>query len=261
MSACDKCKKEVSKWNDATWWESAYKNEPAVVLVCHSRHLFPTSDCEGSPSRVRMIGMNPKAAAAFTAMASEQFDDVKYHAEADRNGYMGAEERIKELENEIRKMLWMGHGHQGIYGDDGEMQCTECLEVGLHHWDWKRAPLALLREQYAWAVAMKAKNVSEPILFLRNEYSELGARGCPACHYDDGKFIKRCKLHEIIDAKDAEIEQLVWNLGGCETYALGYDLDKEPDPGMARSALLTVRKKILELQASIDELRIGRAKK
>jgi len=26
----------------------------------------------------------------------------------------------------IRMFLWQGHGHEGIYGDDGEMQCGEC---------------------------------------------------------------------------------------------------------------------------------------
>ena len=40
----------------------------------------------------------------------------------------------------------------------------------------------------------------EPILFLRDEYSEVGGRGCPACHYEDGKFIKLCRLHAEIDA-------------------------------------------------------------
>lgn len=26
----------------------------------------------------------------------------------------------------IRMFLWQGHGHEGIYGDDGEMQCGQC---------------------------------------------------------------------------------------------------------------------------------------
>ena len=29
-------------------------------------------------------------------------------------------------EEEIRQTLWLGHGCQGLYGDDGEMQCGAC---------------------------------------------------------------------------------------------------------------------------------------
>lgn len=51
---------------------------------------------------------------------------------------------------------------------------------------------------------------------------------------------------ELLTARVAELEAeqevLAWNLGGCSTYALGYDLDKEPDPTMARAALHDVRK-------------------
>lgn len=30
-------------------------------------------------------------------------------------------------EGKIREYLWLSHGHQGLYGDDGEMQCGQCL--------------------------------------------------------------------------------------------------------------------------------------
>lgn len=40
-------------------------------------------------------------------------------------------------ELEIRRALWLGHGHKGVYGDDGEMQCAECIPM----WDYKRQPL------------------------------------------------------------------------------------------------------------------------
>lgn len=49
------------------------------------------------------------------------------------------------FEMEIRQRLWMGHGHTGMYGDDGEMQCSECRKYA----DYKRDPLAKLREQVA----------------------------------------------------------------------------------------------------------------
>src|SRR6185437_7427288 len=40
-------------------------------------------------------------------------------------------------EHEIRKALWLGHGHEGLYGDDGEMQCN----IGGCMLDFKRDPL------------------------------------------------------------------------------------------------------------------------
>ena len=61
---------------------------------------------------------------------------------------------------------------------------------------------------------------------------------------------------------EKEVEILAWNLGGCSTYAFGYDLDVEPDKDMARSALLDVRKRIKELEYKVkylkeDNKRIG----
>lgn len=40
----------------------------------------------------------------------------------------------------------------------------------------------------------------EKITFMRSGYSSFGARPCPACHYIDGVFQHRCKLHEQMDA-------------------------------------------------------------
>ncbi len=28
-------------------------------------------------------------------------------------------------EQRLRYLLWLGHGHHALYGDDGEMQCCE----------------------------------------------------------------------------------------------------------------------------------------
>ena len=36
-------------------------------------------------------------------------------------------EGMEELEQKYRKELWLNHGHHGLYGDDREMQCIECL--------------------------------------------------------------------------------------------------------------------------------------
>jgi hypothetical protein len=48
----------------------------------------------------------------------------------------------QETEKRIREYLWLSHGHKGIYGDDGEMQCAECAPFGA--WDYKREPLPVL---------------------------------------------------------------------------------------------------------------------
>lgn len=49
---------------------------------------------------------------------------------------MSLEQNIKDCfkgyveladENErLRKLLWLHHGHIHLYGDDGEMQCSDC---------------------------------------------------------------------------------------------------------------------------------------
>lgn len=39
----------------------------------------------------------------------------------------------------LRRLLWRNHGHTGMYGDDGEMQCAMCWqEYGFV--DWLRTP-------------------------------------------------------------------------------------------------------------------------
>ena len=43
----------------------------------------------------------------------------------------------------LRRLLWLHHGHQGLYGDDGEMQCSEC--GGL---DFKRHPVSLIEKRF-----------------------------------------------------------------------------------------------------------------
>ena len=52
-----------------------------------------------------------------------------------------------EKENMIlRKLLWLLHGHDRQYGDDGEMQCEQCFkEYGF--WDWKRTPATEIQER------------------------------------------------------------------------------------------------------------------
>jgi hypothetical protein len=42
----------------------------------------------------------------------------------------------------LRKLLWIRHGCSGLYGDDGEMQCGQCLI------DFKREPAADIEARF-----------------------------------------------------------------------------------------------------------------
>lgn len=60
----------------------------------------------------------------------------------------------------LRRMLWLRHGHTGMYGDDGEMQCGECAhEYGF--WDWKRTPLDEIESKILAANLKKLANAKE----------------------------------------------------------------------------------------------------
>lgn len=47
----------------------------------------------------------------------------------------GCELMANEVERMLRLEWWLNHGHSGLYGDDGEMQCSTCPA------DFKRQPL------------------------------------------------------------------------------------------------------------------------
>ena len=57
--------------------------------------------------------------------------------------------RLRDVESELRRLMWLSHNHSGIYGDDGEMQCGECAKFGC--WDYKHAPLDDVRKAYSAA--------------------------------------------------------------------------------------------------------------
>ena len=57
---CGKCGKPVPFENDATLYDSIVNDEPLTVLLAQARHLLPTQDCEGSPSRAQYIPGQPR---------------------------------------------------------------------------------------------------------------------------------------------------------------------------------------------------------
>jgi len=42
----------------------------------------------------------------------------------------------------LRRLLWLRHGCEGLYGDDGEMQCGVCLL------DFKRDPVDVVERRF-----------------------------------------------------------------------------------------------------------------
>lgn len=49
--------------------------------------------------------------------------------------------------------------------------------------------------------------LQEQIEFMRDGWSEIGARACPACLYEGGKFIRACKLHERLAKVERERDE------------------------------------------------------
>jgi len=59
------------------------------------------------------------------------------------------EKKISKKNLNFRRKLWLEHGHKGLYGDDGQMQCPDC---GL---DFKNDPLEKI-----YKVLMKKQSTS-----------------------------------------------------------------------------------------------------
>lgn len=53
---------------------------------------------------------------------------------------------VERMTTEARQFMWLGHGHSGQYGDDGEMQCDMCSKFGCV--DYKREPLEKVKETF-----------------------------------------------------------------------------------------------------------------
>lgn len=63
-STCDKCGRAVPKHNSAVLLQEIATERTAGLVM--NRHLYPTDDCEGSPSRVSLVETDPAWIAAYT---------------------------------------------------------------------------------------------------------------------------------------------------------------------------------------------------
>lgn len=51
-------------------------------------------------------------------------------------------EKAEATELALRRLLWLRHGCDGLYGDDGEMQCGHCII------DFKRAAVGDIESRF-----------------------------------------------------------------------------------------------------------------
>lgn len=80
-----------------------------------------------------------------------------------------------ETEQVERRWMWESHGHDGIYGDDGEMQCGEC---GV---DYKRAPIEEVTISYQKArLAVLSKHKVQAAALLEKAAAQVGSH-CREC--------------------------------------------------------------------------------
>lgn len=103
-------------------------------------------------------------------------DDFSERAEKEREDALNAKELAESklaslsalargedpaLEMELRQLMWLSHGHLGLYGDDGEMQCGSCSKYGC--WDYRNGPLDEVRKAYQAACHERmAKHLNPP---------------------------------------------------------------------------------------------------
>ncbi len=89
---------------------------------------------------------------------------------AERRADEKACKEINRLEGKYRYYLWINHGHTGLYGDDGEMQCSD-REHGVL--DFKRHPLDLIEEK------LQAMNIKRLAVAVEKEVH--CDHFCPIC--------------------------------------------------------------------------------
>lgn len=93
-------------------------------------------------------------------------------------------------------------------------------------------------------VAMRKRNNDALALAAALEAERRGNRALREA--DDESWSEVLKLRDQLGIARIEIDRLVWNLAGCDTYASGAGLDKPHNADLARPALDNVRRLALE---------------
>ena len=108
-------------------------NKAWLHLRQHDQHI-------GAPTLIevaeRIVERAEKAEAEYKKLKDDYWD---YYGRS-QSELTDLRKDKARLELSYRKHLWLSHGHTGLYGDDGEMQCSACLTAG-GPVDYKRAPL------------------------------------------------------------------------------------------------------------------------
>lgn len=134
---------QVKAWDKKTFaWHAAVQQ----VVESHADLLARVEEMEKErdAARDKVDEQNTQLAKAAIHIADLERQLVQVKQE-EREAYV-------DIDRKYRKLLWLGHGHLGIYGDDGEMQCAECIQYGCA--DYLRDPLSKVE-----AAAQSAKIV------------------------------------------------------------------------------------------------------
>ena len=111
-------------------------NAPSAVHVCNfMERLIVVLETEAFVASFLDVHGHASPHDGTSAVPASALAD----ACSQRDGLNVLVARLQEENQRLRELAWRHHGHQGLYGDNGEMQCVECLA------DYKRsAPDQLL---------------------------------------------------------------------------------------------------------------------
>ena len=138
---------------------------------CRSRYAVKAVAAENDASV--LMGEIERLKTALAGINAEWIDRCRRFRKQDADEY---ESQLAEL----REAIWLNHGCQGLYGDDGEMQCSKCMI------DFKRdslekilSVLPKMREQLAEVTAERdqwkvdAKQLQSTLRVVEDENAEV----------------------------------------------------------------------------------------
>jgi len=124
-----------------TYYDSDENECSLIQLVKREPYWAAARIQEGEKAIEELAKIKTASKPAVEADADVGGQSDQRLAEAEAEKRYGSQRNYKQEAITFRRMLWLNHGHTGMYGDDGEMQCAECLrEYGF--WDWKLTPAA-----------------------------------------------------------------------------------------------------------------------